>query len=201
MSTRTDIHRDEGITAVGVEPLSVSDVAAHWGKIMTLGVLTMVLGLVAIAAPHFATLAAELLVGALLLVNGIFEAVHASHMRGRRGQTWRILGAVVALALGAALLLFPMAGIIGLTLVVAAFFIAEGVIKSVLAFQLKPLNGWGWLLTAGVLALVLGLLIVLVWPEAAPWLLGLLLGIDLLFGGLWLVLLAAAGKRWAGQGA
>lgn len=189
-------------TAVMVlEPWSLGDVAAAWRSILVLGLLTIALGVLAIVVPHLASIAADLVVGLLLLVIGLLEGVHAVQMRGRRGQLWRVLGAVLGAGLGLLLLLFPIAGVVSLTLVVAVFLVVEGILKAGMAFQLRPLNGWGWLLTSGVLAMLLGIVIIALWPSAALWVLGLLLGIDLVFSGLWVVFLALAGRRWARQGA
>ena len=185
---------------VTLEPPSAEDLAAGWKKLMALGVLTILVGAVAIVLPHVASLAASLLIGAAVLVVGILDGVHAWEMRGRKGQVWRVLGAVLGIGLGGLLLLFPVTGVVSLTLLLAIFFVAEGAFKAVMAFQVRPMDGWGWLLASGLLALALGVLVLVTWPEAALWLLGLLLGIDLVFGGWWLVFLALAGRRMAGHG-
>ncbi len=201
MTKQGDPETTRATEVMVLEPWSVTDVAAAWRSLVVLGLLTMALGFLAILVPHLASIAAELLVGVLLLVIGLLEGVHAVQMRGRRGQMWRVLGAVLGVGLGLLLLFFPIAGVVSLTLVVAVFLVVEGILKSGMALQLKPLNGWGWLLTSGVLALLLGIVIIALWPSAALWVLGLLLGIDLVFSGLWLVFLALAGRRWARQGA
>lgn len=185
------------MTAVAITASwSEEEVAASWKTLLVLGLLIMTLGLLAIVVPHVASIAAELMVGALLFLIGLLEGIHAAHMRGRRGQGWRISGAVLGLGVGTLLLLFPTAGVISLTLVVSIFLVLGGMLRSGMALQLRPLPGWGWLLASGLLGLLLGLFILLTLPVAGLWVLGLLLGIDLLFGGCWLVFLALAGRRW-----
>jgi uncharacterized membrane protein HdeD (DUF308 family) len=89
-------------------------------------------------------------------------------------------------------LIYPLRGVLTLTLVLATFFLAEGAAKIMMAVQLRSTPKWGWLLVSGLLALLLGVLIWVEFPSTAAWVLGVLLGIDLLFSGVVLVMLALA---------
>ena len=100
-----------------------------------------------------------------------------------------LLGLIV-LAFGIALLANPLAGIVSLTLIIAGFFMAVGLLRLVLAFQLRERRGWGWLALAGAISLALGLWIILAIPEAGAGILGIFLGVELLTSGIGVAALA-----------
>jgi uncharacterized membrane protein HdeD (DUF308 family) len=96
---------------------------------------------------------------------------------------------------GGVLALFPLSVIITLTILLAALFLAEGVLEILIAIRIRPFAGWRWLLASGVIAILVGLLIALELPSSADWAIGLLTGINLISGGGVLVFLAFAGRR------
>ncbi|RJX32731.1 MAG: HdeD family acid-resistance protein [Desulfarculus sp.] len=171
----------------------------HWRGLLILGIVFLILGSAAIVAPWAAALAVNVLVGWLLLISGVVQILH-SFQAHRWGLIWNLLGSAVYIVAGVLLLTQPLTGVITLTLLLAAFFIVEGVYKLVLAFKVKPSRAWGWLFFSGLLALLLGLLIWARWPGDAPWVLGLLLGIDLIFGGWSLIMVSMAARRGAAPG-
>lgn len=160
-----------------------------------LGIAMVVAGVAAIVLPWLATLAAEALLGAILVVGGVAAGVHGVSARRGNGVALHLVGAALYVVVGALLLLFPVAGVVALTLVIGAFFLAEGVLRLVQAVRLRGRPGVGWLAAGGVLALVLAVLILAAWPFSAAWTLGILLGIDLVFGGWWLISLARTARR------
>jgi uncharacterized membrane protein HdeD (DUF308 family) len=164
----------------------------HWGWFLALGIILVGLGVAAVAAPLVATLTAELLFGWLLVVSGIAHGIHAFRGRNWKGSMFQILLGVFSLAVGIMLLLYPLRGVLTLTLVLAAFFVAEGIAKIMMAVQLRSTPKWGWLLVSGLLALLLGILIWIEFPGTAAWVIGVLLGIDLVFSGVALIMLALA---------
>jgi uncharacterized membrane protein HdeD (DUF308 family) len=167
------------------------------------GALFILLGVLAIAMPFAATLAANILIGVLLAVGGVFEIVRAFGMR----RTWRIVGTVlfglIALAAGVLLLFFPLEGILTLTAVVAVFFILGGLFRFLMAFDARPAGGWGWMVVSGILSIAIGVIILIAYPGAALWTLGVLLGVDFLFfgGTLLATVIAARDGELADQGA
>ena len=167
----------------------------HRGWILVFGIILMVLGALAIGVPMAAALAIELLLGWLLIVGSVFHGVHALRARRTSQFFWELLLCALYLAVGLIFLLDPQHGIITLTLLLAIFFILEGAFKLALAWQLRPLANWSWLMLSGVLALILGIIIWTGLPGTAGWVIGLLVGINLLFNGLSLVLLALAVKN------
>jgi uncharacterized membrane protein HdeD (DUF308 family) len=160
-----------------------------------LGIAMVVAGVAAIVLPWLATLAAEALLGAILVVGGVAAGVHGVSARRGNGVALHLVGAALYVVVGALLLLFPVAGVVALTLVIGAFFLAEGVLRLVQAVRLRGRPGVGWLAAGGVLALVLAVLILAAWPFSAAWTLGILLGIDLIFGGWWLGSLARTARH------
>lgn len=159
------------------------DIRRSAGWALGLGLGIALVGIVALLLPAAAGLAVGVLVGLALLVKGAAELVHA--FRGLEGSDrwwWAVAGGLAVLT-GLAMLAFPALGLAALTLAVAAYFLAEGVIKLVLAFQLGSRPGWGWLVFNGVAALALALVIGLSWPTSSLWAIGILVGINLIFAG------------------
>ena len=158
-----------------------------WWVYLLVGIAMIVLGLLAISAPLAVALAVSTLVGWLLLIGGAFQLVHAFRSHS---VVFSLLTAALYLVTGFLILTHLFEGLMTLTLLLAAFFVAQGVIKIILAFRLRPLPRWGWLLASGNAALILGGLIWSEWPGSAAWAIGLLVGIDLLFFGWSMTLLA-----------
>ncbi len=162
---------------------------------MVFGVVTILLGVVAIVFPFIATLATELFIGGVLVIGGVGGVVNAFHAAKWKGFLLSMLTALLALVVGTLFLLFPLPGVLSLTLLVTVFLAIDGVLRIFLAFRLRPLDQWKWHLFGGMLALVLAGLILAQWPEAAAWIIGLLVGINLFFSGWALVMLASAARR------
>jgi uncharacterized membrane protein HdeD (DUF308 family) len=168
----------------------------NWGWLLALALLMIVLGLMAIAAPVYATFAVQILLGWILVIGGIAQAIHAFMARGWGGFLLELLSALVYLAVGALLLVNPVEGALALTIVLAAFLVVEGIFKVVMAWRVRAHPGWGWLLSSGILTLILGGLIWAEWPSSALWVIGLLVGVHLLFTGWALIMLALAARAW-----
>jgi uncharacterized membrane protein HdeD (DUF308 family) len=121
--------------------------------------------------------------------------MHAAQLRGKQGFWWKVTASILSLAAGVLLLAFPLAGVVTLTLIVAVFFLASGLLKTVLSLQWRPLSGWGWLLLSGIVSILLGGTILVAFPASAAWVIGLLVGITLLLDGWWLIGLAFAARH------
>ncbi len=165
----------------------------HW--FMALGIISALLGLAALVSPLVAAMTLELLIGWILVISGVLGVVHGLRARRWRGYRLSMAPSLFALGIGAVLVLFPRSGILSLALLMAVFFLVSGVFRILLAWHLKPLDRWLWLLSSGILGLVMALLILLLWPEAAGWVIGILLGIDLLFSGVTLILIALTARQ------
>lgn len=173
---------------------------AHWKFVLVQGIVMIVLGALAVLIPTVATLAVEILVGSLFLAAGLVRLFTLSRCRTVPGFWWSAIIAVLAVLLGVVLLAQPAKGALTLTMVLAAFFVVEGIVSIVVAFQIhRPMRTWVWTLFSGVIDLVLAYLIWRGWPGSAAWAIGLLVGINLFFVGLSLVMTAIA-ARAAGNG-
>lgn len=159
------------------------------------GIALIVLGMVAIVAPGIATLFVTTFLGWLFIISAVAEFYLAFQVHGG----WRIAGAVltglISLVAGVWLLVNPAAGAAALTLLLAAYFVATGVVKGIAAFQLRGVGGAGWTFFSALCSVILGLLVFSGWPGTAIWLLGLIVGIDLLFYGWALLALRSAVHR------
>ncbi|HZL41243.1 MAG TPA: HdeD family acid-resistance protein [Pseudolabrys sp.] len=171
----------------------------HWVLFLVEGVVLVVLGATAIVIPVLATLAATILFGWLFLVSGIMGLVSTFWMRQAPGFWWALISAVLGIVVGALLLASPLRGAVSLTIVLVAFFIIEGVASIMFALDHKrELSGrWGWMLMSGIVDLVLGAMIFAGLPSTAAWAIGLLVGINMVFGGTALVAMAVHAREAA----
>ncbi len=170
------------------------DVARHWGWFLALGILLVVVGVVAIAFPFLSTIAAKVALGWLLLIAGIGGVIHSFYVKRWGGFLWNLLIGLLYVIVGFWLAFFPLTGILTLTIVLAALFIADGIMEIAMGFRVRPHEGWGWLIFSGVIAILAGLLIALNLPSSAVWALGLLAGVKLLVSGWSFIFLALTGK-------
>lgn len=164
----------------------------HWKLFLFEGIVLVILGVAAIVLPPIATLAVEIIIGWLLLVSGIVGLVTTFSMRGAPGFWWSLFSALIGLAAGVVLLRWPLSGIFSLTVVLTAFLTLEGVASIMLALtHSRGFSGrWGMLLLSGVVDLVLAGIILFGLPGTAVWAIGLLVGINLVFGGSALISMA-----------
>ena len=153
------------------------------GVTVAAGVALAIMGLLSIMAPLFTGAAVTILVGILMLAAGITRGVFAFRAQTfGKGALMFLLGGIVALG-GLLLLARPLIGLASLTMVLAAFFFADGIIEAIYAFQLRPVKGWGWMLLSGISSGLLGFFIVYEWPVSGAWAIGVLVGVRLLFSG------------------
>ena len=168
------------------------------------GIVLVLLGVAAIALPPLATVAVEIVIGWLLLVSGLVGLISTFWMHRAPGFWWSLLSAVVAIAAGVLLLRWPLSGALSLTIVLTAFLCIEGVASILYALEHKrELSGrWGMMLASGVIDLFLAGMIFLGLPATAAWAIGLLVGVNLVFGGSAVISMAlharSAAPRTAG---
>jgi len=164
----------------------------HWVLFLIEGIVLVVLGLLAIVIPPLATIAVTIFLGWLFLISGVVGLVTTFWARHSPGFWWALLSAVLAIAAGIVLLVDPLRGAVSLTLLLVVFFTIEGVLTIMYALEhKKDLSGrWGWMLTSGIIDLILAAIILAGFPGTAAWALGLLVGINMLFGGTALIAMA-----------
>lgn len=170
---------------------------AGWG--ITLGVLTAVLGLLLIAYPLFAATLTIMFIGWTLIIAGGFELVQALKMHTIGAFLVRLLLGVVYGFGGVALLLNPLWGVTVLTLVLGVMLLFEAGVTIVLAFQVKPVSGWGWLLFDAAITAILGFLILAHWPTSSIWAIGTLVGAAVLMRGITRISLSTHLRRVMGR--
>ena len=171
---------NDTVTAVETPPLSAR------GFLLT-GFTVGLLGLVAVAFPVVASVAVGMTAGALVLLAGIAVTFHAILMKGWGGQILSLLGGLVTVAAGLALIFFPLSGLVALTALVVGYLIVNGVLKIALGLTLRPAARWGWPVVSGGLGIALAAVILWSMPLGVAWVLGLLVGVDLLLTGAWMV--------------
>ncbi|MEH2203249.1 MAG: DUF308 domain-containing protein [Nostoc sp.] len=163
------------------------------GSLIT-GILLSILGVIAIAAPNFTTIFAETWIAAILIFAGFTKLVYATQTRERGGFLWKLLLSGLYIATGIMLFVYPYTGVLTLTLLLGTFLLTEGTFELILAFKLRPQENWTWVLANGIITLVLGAMIWFQWPFNAPWLIGTLVGVSIIFSGISRVMLALNGR-------
>jgi uncharacterized membrane protein HdeD (DUF308 family) len=171
----------------------------HWLLFLIEGIVLLILGLLAILVPPIASLAVTIFLGWLFLFSGVLGLVSTFWARGAPGFWWALLSAVLTIVVGVLLLGWPVAGVLSLTYLLIVFFFIEGVASIMFAVEHRRelTSGWVWMLLSGIVTLVLGVLILAGLPGTAAWALGLLVGIDMVFGGSALMAIALAARSQA----
>jgi uncharacterized membrane protein HdeD (DUF308 family) len=174
-------------------------VREHWKAFLIEGIVLVVLGLAAMIVPPLASLAVTIVLGWLFLFSGAAGLVVTFWARKMPGFWWSLFSAALAVAAGIVVLARPVQGTLTLTIVVGIYFLAEGVATIMYALEHKKelSERWGWLLTAGVMDILVAGFIIAGLPGSALWALGLLVGINMLFGGATLIAMALAARKGA----
>jgi uncharacterized membrane protein HdeD (DUF308 family) len=169
----------------------------HWKAFLFEGILLVILGLAAMIVPPLASLAVTLFLGWMFLISGIAGLALTFWARQMPGFWWSLLSAVLAVVAGIVLLAQPVEGTLTLTIVVGAYFLAEGVatIMYALEHRRELSQRWSWMLVAGLMDLLIAAVIIAGLPGSALWAVGLLVGINLLFGGASLIGVALAARN------
>ena len=167
------------------------------GWSLTVSVLMILAGILAIGLPVAAGIAVNILVAWLLVFCGVAHLVFGWHIREIGGIIWEMLLGALYIGIGAYLLTHPVAGLVTLTLALAIYLFAEGVLELVLSFQVRPRQGWGWLLLDGIVTLFLAMMIWRTWPASTEWVIGTLVGISMIFSGATRLMLSIAARSLA----
>jgi uncharacterized membrane protein HdeD (DUF308 family) len=169
----------------------------HWRAFLIEGIILVILGLGAIALPPIAGIAVTILLGWIFLFGGVVGLVATYYQRHAPGFWWALISAAIAVLAGGILLANPAQGLATLTYVLIAFFLIDGLIIIVMALEhRRELSGrWEWMMLGGVMDLVLAGIIIAGLPGTLAWALGLLVGIDLLFGGMSLIAMALSARN------
>lgn len=148
------------------------------------GVLCVVLGLLRIFLPFFSSVVIETWIGLILISGGLGGLVYAIQSQKEDGFIWKLLLSLLYIGTGVYLFVYPLTGVLTLTLLIGSFLLTEGVFELILGFKLRPNQNWGWVLADGILTIAFGAFVWLQWPGDATWLLGTLVGASLLSTGI-----------------
>jgi uncharacterized membrane protein HdeD (DUF308 family) len=173
----------------------------HWVLFLVEGIVLVLLGLLAIVIPPLATLAVTILIGWLFLISGVVGLGTTFWAKGAPGFWWSLVSAIIAIIAGLFLLVDPLSGTVSLTLVLIVFFILEGVASIMYGFEHRreASSRAGWIIASGVIDLILAAIILSGLPGSAAWAIGLLVGINMVFGGTSLIAMALAARGQAGS--
>lgn len=180
---------------------------AHWAHeakknatwLIVLGVLTAILGVLAIASPMMTGIAVTLFIGGLLAFMGVMQII-AAFKSGQWGSG--IVGTLIGLlsiAAGLLMIFRPGIGLATLTLFLAAYFLVDGIFEIIASFKMKPESGWGWMLFNGIVAAVLGFLLWRQWPVSGSYAIGILFGIHILLSGIVMIVVGFGARRISGK--
>jgi uncharacterized membrane protein HdeD (DUF308 family) len=182
------------IAGLGRAPIESDDLfeALHRGRrrLMTAGVLLLVLGAVAIIVPAVASVAIAIFVGWILLIASAFDLANAMAVEHGGRKALRLVLALLTFIAGIYLLVAPLDGVFTLTVVLVIWFMATGTARVIIGIAERGLPGWGMTILSGSISIALGVLIAEELPSSADWAIGLIVGVDLLFSGTLLTSLA-----------
>jgi len=178
-------------------PGSASTIHDVWRVFLVEGIILLLLGAGALLIPAIASVAVAILLGWLFMIGGLVGLATTVMGRKAPGFGWALVSSLVTIAAGVFLVLWPLSGVISLTLVLAVYLAADGVISIFFAIdhRRQMTQRWGWLLLNGILDLVMAAVIFMVLPGAAFWVLGILIGVDFVFAGASLIAIALAARR------
>jgi len=174
-----------------------STLREHWVLFLVEGIVLLGLGFLAILLPPLATLGITILLGWLFLISGVTGLIASFWARQAPGFWWSLVSAVLGIGAGLVLLVSPGSGALSLTLILIVFFVIEGVASVMYALEHRQqLTGsWGWMLVSGIIDLILAAMVFAGLPGSAAWAIGLLVGINMIFGGSALVAMALAARK------
>ncbi|MGL3109723.1 MULTISPECIES: HdeD family acid-resistance protein [unclassified Bradyrhizobium] len=172
-------------------------VKAHWKAFLFEGILLAVLGIAALILPPLASLATAIFLGWMFLISGIGGLIVTYWARSTPGFWWSLISAALAVLAGGILLARPIQAVLTLTIVLGAYFLAEGVatIMYALEHRRELSSRWSWLLIAGLVDIAISFMVIAGLPSSAEWAIGVLVGINLLFGGATLIGMALAARK------
>jgi membrane protein HdeD len=160
-----------------------------------MGILLLVFGCIAIASPAIAGTSVVIVIGAVVVASGLAQIFHGIREGSFSSKLLSMVLGVITLLAGVAVLAHPLLGLTVLTLILAIFFVVEGVWKILASFSFRPAPGWLAILGSGVIALLLGVMIWQQWPLSGFWAIGTLVGVDLVVTGISLITLASTVHR------
>ena len=181
-------------TKVNIEP-RVSELRRGWGWLLALGILFVILGCLGMGMVVGLTLASMLFLGVLLIIAGCSQFVDVFKAKQWKAVAWHALIAALYIVGGCLIIYDPFLASALITALLAAVLIIIGLTRFIMAIRLKGSPGWGWLLLAGIIAIILGLMILMHWPISGLWVIGLFIAIEMIVDGWTYIFLALSLRR------
>jgi uncharacterized membrane protein HdeD (DUF308 family) len=178
-----------------LDPEVREGLARTWRTLRTLGIVSIVIGVIAILLPEIFSLGAAIFIGCILVIASAFLAAAAFAAHGVGSFLARMAWAVLTFVVGLWLILEPHNGTLTLTLVLGIYFLLMGLTRVIVAFMGRGQPNAGWIGLSGICGLIIGILVLAKFPSSADWAIGLLVGIDLIFAGWTLISVASVGKE------
>jgi uncharacterized membrane protein HdeD (DUF308 family) len=167
----------------------IEEVRKHSTWFLVIGIALVILGMVAIGYAVEMTIVSVLFLGWLLIIGGAFEIIHGFSRRQWSGFFINLLGGVLYAVAGFVMIANPAQAAVTLTLLIAIVLIVAGLFRLFVAFS-TPLHHRGWLILNGVISILLGIMIWDAWPVSGLWVIGMFIGIDMIFDGWTEIMLA-----------
>ncbi len=179
--------------------LSQKELRAHWKSILFEGVLFVILGVFALSIPTLFSIAFELVVGWLFLLGGAIQLYRSIQSNKAPGFWWSILSALLAMVFGIILVFNPLQGLIALTMIIAIYFMVEGIVKIFFFFFLQEFATGIFFLINGILSIVISVIVFSGWPFSATWFIGVLMGVYLIMSGLAFIMISTKARQLKGK--
>ena len=176
----------------------LGDLIHNWGWLLAQGILLVVLGTVGLGLTFFLTLATVFIFGVFLVIGGGIQIFQTFKCRGWGSILWHVLIAVLYVLAGLSIMADPLSASAFFTLLLAGALVGIGIVRLIMAFQVRGLKNWGWPFIGGIAAVVLGIMILARWPVSGFWVIGLFVAIEMIFSG-WSYIFIALGARAIGQ--
>jgi uncharacterized membrane protein HdeD (DUF308 family) len=182
-------------TAASLPHPLFGELSRHWGWLLAVGILSVILGTVGLGMTWMLTLASVVYFGVLLIVIGVAQLLQTFKSAGWKSTFLQILIGLLYLAAGIMVVSRPLLASLTLTWALGFALIVVGVMRIVVGMQHRGTSGWAGAVVAGIITLLLGLLILARWPSDALWVIGLFLAIELIVNGYTQILVALAARR------
>ncbi|MET0485969.1 MAG: DUF308 domain-containing protein [Candidatus Rokuibacteriota bacterium] len=182
-------------TAASLPHPLFGELSRHWGWLLAVGILSVILGTIGLGMTWMLTLASVVYFGVLLIVIGVAQLLQTFKSAGWKGTFLQLLIGLLYLAAGIMVVSRPLLASLTLTWALGFALIVVGVMRIVVGMQHRGTSGWGGAVVGGIITLLLGLLILARWPSDALWVIGLFLAIELIVNGYTQILVALAARR------
>lgn len=167
------------------------DVGKHAGWSIFMGILTALLGMFLIAYPLAAATITTFLFGLILILVGIVQLAFALHSHTAGKFLGKVLLGVLYGIAGVLLAFFPLVGAAALTVLLGTLLLVYAGVATATAFEMRPVEGWGWFLFDAIISFLMAMLILTRWPSSSFWAIGILVGVAVLMGGISRIMIAS----------